>query len=111
MGSWERFKTTYTSPAARGPCDLARMPDQPFSCPFCGRGDFLLVRRVSFALQHSDLANPWDGSEFTSMGNREANFRGGMNVCTGCGRVELFMEEPERWAQAAAACGARVAHK
>jgi predicted nucleic-acid-binding Zn-ribbon protein len=57
----------------------------PFPCPFCDGGEF--IRAEPIVIQ-------WLVNNVAVQNNR---FTGTALVCTGCGRMELFMKEPRAW--------------
>ena len=63
------------------------MKKPPFPCPFCNGGEFIAA---------TPIALPWVVNNVSTQSNR---FVGEALVCTGCGRMELFMKEPAAWAE------------
>ena len=63
------------------------MNTSPMPCPFCDGGEFL--RAEPIVIQW--LVN--------NIGVQTNRFTGSAFVCTGCGRMELFMKEPRAWAE------------
>jgi hypothetical protein len=62
------------------------MKTTPLPCPFCFGGEF--IRAEPIVIQ-------WAVNNIQVQTNR---FAGSAFVCTGCGRLELFMKEPKAWA-------------
>jgi hypothetical protein len=62
------------------------MTTTPLPCPFCDGGEF--IRAEPIVVQW--LVN--------NVGVQTNRFVGSAMICTGCGRIELFMKEPHAWA-------------
>jgi hypothetical protein len=63
------------------------------ACPFCHGGRFVVLPGASIELS------------LHGTNTRTTNLRGVSTVCSGCGRVEFFVAQPEAWLAAMLASG------
>ena len=62
------------------------MTTTPIPCPFCDGGEYIHAEPIVVQW----LVN--------NVGVQTNRFAGSALICTGCGRMELFMKDPAAWA-------------